>query len=41
MRLDPHPLKSDLAAHLSMLQELRLREDDFDVIHFHGRRVHS
>ena len=40
MRLDPHPLKSDLAAHLSMLQELRLREDDFDVIHFHVDLIH-
>jgi glycosyltransferase involved in cell wall biosynthesis len=40
MRLDPHPLKSDLAAHLSMLHELRLREDDFDVIHFHVDLIH-
>jgi glycosyltransferase involved in cell wall biosynthesis len=40
MRLDPHPLKSDLAAHLSMLQELRLREDDFDIIHFHVDLIH-
>ena len=40
MRLDPHALKSDLAAHLSMLQELRLREDDFDVIHFHVDLIH-
>ena len=40
MRLDPHPLKSDLAAHLSMLQELRLRENDFDVIHFHVDLIH-
>jgi glycosyltransferase involved in cell wall biosynthesis len=40
IRLDPHPLKSDLAAHLSMLQELHLREDEFDVIHFHVDLIH-
>jgi glycosyltransferase involved in cell wall biosynthesis len=40
IRLDPHPLKSDLAAHLSMLQELHLREDEFDAIHFHVDLIH-
>ena len=40
IRLDPHPLKSDLAAHMSMLQELHLREDEFDVIHFHVDLIH-
>ena len=35
IRLDPAPLKSDLAAHMSMLAEVRSRADDFDVIHFH------
>lgn len=35
LRLDSHPLKSDLAAHLSMLHEVRRMADDFDVIHFH------
>jgi glycosyltransferase involved in cell wall biosynthesis len=35
IRLDPEPLKSDLAAHLSMLHEVRLRSAEFDVIHFH------
>ena len=35
IRLDPAPLKSDLAAHLSMLDEARRRQDEFDVIHFH------
>ncbi|MFN3521587.1 MAG: glycosyltransferase family 4 protein [Phenylobacterium sp.] len=35
IRLDPAPLKSDLAAHLSMLHEVRRRAADFDVIHFH------
>jgi len=35
IRLDPAPLKSDLAAHLSMLDEVRRRQGAFDVIHFH------
>jgi glycosyltransferase involved in cell wall biosynthesis len=35
IRLDPAPLKSDLAAHLSMLDEVRRRSAEFDVIHFH------
>ena len=35
IRLDPAPLKSDLAAHLSLLAEVRRRADQFDVIHFH------
>jgi glycosyltransferase involved in cell wall biosynthesis len=35
IRLDPAPLKSDLAAHLSLLWEVRRRADEFDVIHFH------
>ena len=35
IRLDPEPLKSDLAAHLSMLHEVRRRSSEFDVIHFH------
>lgn len=35
IRLDPAPLKSDLAAHISMLHEVRRRADEFDVIHFH------
>jgi glycosyltransferase involved in cell wall biosynthesis len=35
IRLDPAPLKSDLAAHLSQLAEVRRRADEFDVIHFH------
>jgi hypothetical protein len=40
IRLDPHPLKSDLAAHLSMLHELHRRADEFDVLHFHVDLVH-
>ena len=35
IRLDPSPLKSDMAAHLTMLAEVLDRVDDFDVIHFH------
>ena len=35
LRLDPHPLKSAVAAHLSMLDEVRRQADRFDVIHFH------
>ena len=33
IRLDPAPLKSDLAAHLSMLCEVRRQKDRFDIIH--------
>ncbi len=40
IRLDPAPLKSDLAAHLSMLAEVRRRADQFDVIHFHTDMIH-
>ncbi len=40
IRLDPAPLKSDLAAHLSMLSEVRRRADEFDVIHFHTDMIH-
>ena len=40
IRLDPHPLKSDLAAHLSMLHELHRRADEFDIMHFHVDLVH-
>ena len=35
IRLDPAPLKSDLAAHMSMLCEVRAQAHRFDVIHFH------
>jgi glycosyltransferase involved in cell wall biosynthesis len=35
LRLDPAPLKSPIAAHLSMLDEVRRRADNFDIIHFH------
>lgn len=39
-RLDPDPLKSDVAAHLSMLDEVRRRADEFDIIHFHVDPLH-
>jgi glycosyltransferase involved in cell wall biosynthesis len=35
LRLDDTPCKSDIAAHLSMLHDVRARADDFDIIHFH------
>ncbi|MBV8848564.1 MAG: glycosyltransferase family 4 protein [Methylobacteriaceae bacterium] len=40
IRLDPTPFKSDLAAHLSQMSELRRRQDDFDLIHFHTELIH-
>jgi glycosyltransferase involved in cell wall biosynthesis len=40
IRLDPAPLKSDLAAHLSMMHEVRRRAQEFDVIHFHVDLLH-
>jgi glycosyltransferase involved in cell wall biosynthesis len=40
IRLDPAPLKSDLAAHLSQLGEVRSRANEFDVLHFHTDMIH-
>jgi glycosyltransferase involved in cell wall biosynthesis len=40
IRLDPCPLKSDLAAHLAMLHEVRKRADAFDILHFHVDMIH-
>ncbi|MGO4410176.1 MULTISPECIES: glycosyltransferase family 4 protein [unclassified Brevundimonas] len=40
IRLDPEPLKSDMAAHMTMLAEVLDRADDFDVIHFHTDMAH-
>jgi glycosyltransferase involved in cell wall biosynthesis len=40
LRLDPAPLKLDLAAHLTMLDEVRQRADEFDVLHFHIDLLH-
>jgi glycosyltransferase involved in cell wall biosynthesis len=35
IRLDPSPLKSDVAAHMAMLYDVRRHFGDFDVLHFH------
>ncbi|HJV42925.1 glycosyltransferase family 4 protein [Caulobacter sp.] len=35
IRLDPAPLKSDLAAHMAQIAEVRTLADEFDIIHFH------
>ncbi|TGS35629.1 glycosyltransferase family 4 protein, partial [bacterium M00.F.Ca.ET.180.01.1.1] len=35
IRLDPRPKKSEIAAHLAMLADVRERAQEFDVIHFH------
>jgi glycosyltransferase involved in cell wall biosynthesis len=40
MRLDPVLLKSDLAAHLNQLAEVRAVADQFDVVHFHTDMLH-
>lgn len=40
IRLDPFPLKSDIAAHLNQLHEVRKRARRFDVIHFHLDLLH-
>ncbi|MEJ8826812.1 glycosyltransferase family 4 protein [Variovorax humicola] len=40
LRLDPAPLKSDLASHLSLLHEVRRRANEFDVLHFHIDMLH-
>ena len=40
IRLDVSKLKSDLAAHLSMLHEVYRRRADFDIIHFHTDMLH-
>ncbi|HRD45095.1 MAG TPA: glycosyltransferase family 4 protein [Caulobacter sp.] len=40
IRLDPSPLKSDLAAHLAMLWEVRRRAHEFDLLHFHVDMIH-
>jgi glycosyltransferase involved in cell wall biosynthesis len=40
LRLDPQRLKSDVAAHLSMLQEVRRQNADFDVLHVHLDLLH-
>ena len=40
IRLDPAPLKSDLAAHLALLHELHRRRHEFDILHFHTDMLH-
>lgn len=40
IRLDSAPLKSDLAAHLTELYEVRQRARQFDVLHFHIDMLH-
>jgi glycosyltransferase involved in cell wall biosynthesis len=40
IRLDPAPLKSDVAAHLTMLHEVRQRAWQFDLLHFHIDLLH-
>jgi glycosyltransferase involved in cell wall biosynthesis len=40
MRLDRTPLKSHLAAHLAMMHDVRSRQHEFDVLHFHTDVIH-
>ncbi|HEY5809075.1 MAG TPA: glycosyltransferase family 4 protein [Povalibacter sp.] len=40
IRLDQEPLKSDFAAHLTMLAEVKRRVQQFDVLHFHVDMAH-
>jgi glycosyltransferase involved in cell wall biosynthesis len=40
LRLDPRPLKSELASHLSLMHRLREKAGDFDIMHFHTDLIH-
>src|SRR4051812_40667701 len=40
IRLDATPLKSELAAHLTMLREVGRHTAQFDVLHFHLDLIH-
>jgi glycosyltransferase involved in cell wall biosynthesis len=40
IRLDDAALKSDLAAHLTLLYEVRRRAQQFDILHFHIDLLH-
>lgn len=40
IRLDPAPLKCDLASHLALMDAVREQADDFDVLHFHVDLLH-
>ena len=40
IRLDTNGLKSETAAHLAMLKQIRERAHEFDVLHFHLEHLH-
>lgn len=40
IRLDPRPLKSDLAAHMTLLATVLDHAAEFDLIHFHTDMIH-
>jgi glycosyltransferase involved in cell wall biosynthesis len=40
LRLDAAALKSDVAAHLAMLNEVKRRAAHFDILHFHVEMIH-
>jgi glycosyltransferase involved in cell wall biosynthesis len=40
IRLDPTELKSDLAAHMNQLAEVRAHAAEFDLLHFHTDMIH-
>jgi glycosyltransferase involved in cell wall biosynthesis len=40
IRLDPAALKSDLAAHMNLLQRVREHAAEFDILHFHTDLLH-
>ncbi len=40
IRLDPSPLKSELAATLTMLHDVHEQRDRFDILHFHVDMLH-
>jgi glycosyltransferase involved in cell wall biosynthesis len=40
IRFDQTPLKSDVAAHLAMFDEVRRWKESFDVLHFHTDLLH-
>lgn len=40
LRLDRAPLRSDLAAHMTLIAEVAARADEFDLIHFHTDLIH-
>lgn len=40
LRLDPNPLRSETAAHLNLLHEVRSAAAEFDVLHFHTDLLH-